>query len=715
MSPALYGQADPTSVVLQKLVRDANGNIVEEVPPEATFSVFLNGNTKKVLIDNAPRWDGIETNIDGHGTFSVELGNFPNLGEGDTATVRFTDNILSQQGTFSVVINTIPWSDPNPFGALELKNKSFPSAPDSIRYSLSGDGFPRLEWKITEGIQYMVYRRVFQDRLINGDSRFLYTLIADSINTGSFTDTSVDPDKNYGYIIYAKDSNGKISSHSVDPSLDFDECFTLSGWNREGCKAMEPDNLYNNGLAKTPPMGWNSWNKFGCNINADLIKSTADAMVKSGMKDAGYQYINIDDCWMASSRDAQGKLQADPIRFPNGIKAVADYVHSKGLKIGIYSSAGTLTCQGLPASLDHEQIDAQTFADWGIDYLKYDNCNNQGRPAKTRYKTMSDALLSVDQPIVYSICEWGQNDPWKWAPSMGNLWRTTGDIWGEWAKNGNGAQNSVLLILDKQTNLFPYAGPGHWNDPDMLEVGNGSLTITESKAHFSLWAMLAAPLIAGNDLRNMPNDVNKILTDKDLITIDQDSLGIQGRKIRDDGEIEIWARPLINNQVAVLLLNRGSQPATIKTDIDEIGFHAYPNNNSDYVLRNLWAQTETTTSGNIESTVPSHGATVFKVGSKSDVAIDENEEKPRHYSLKPNYPNPFNPVTQIRFTLPVMQKVTLTIYDITGRKVKTLVNAVLPAGSYQETFDGNHLASGVYLYQLKTGGFQKVRKMMLIK
>jgi len=684
ISPALYGQSAPTSVVLQKFVRDVDGNIVEEAPPEATFTVFLNGNTSKVLIDNAPRWDGADINIDGHGTFSVELGNFPNLVEGDTATVRFTDNKLNQQGAFSVIIDHIPWADPNPFGALRLEHKKFPAIPDSVQYSLSENGYPKLEWKTTPDSQYLIYRRVFQDHLFNGDSRFLYTLIADSLDRGSFTDTSVDLNKNYGYIIFARNSDGNISSHSIDPSLNFDECLTLSGWNREGCKAMQPDNLYNNGLAQTPPMGWNSWNKFGCDINAELIKSMADAMVSSGLKDAGYEYINIDDCWMASSRDAQGKLKSDPTRFPNGIKAVADYVHSKGLKIGIYSSAGTLTCQGLPASLDHEQVDAQSFADWGIDYLKYDNCNNQGRPAKTRFQTMSDALLSVGRPIVYSICEWGQNDPWTWAPSMGNLWRTTGDIWGEWATNGNGAQNSVLLILDKQTQLFPYAGPGHWNDPDMLEVGNGSLSLTESRAHFSLWAMLAAPLIAGNDLRNMTDDVKNILTNKDIISIDQDSLGIQGRKIREDGDIEVWARPLMDHQVAVLLLNRGSQQATIKTDIHEIGFHTTQNYNSDYVLRNLWTKTETTTSGNIESTVPSHGATVFKVGSASDVAIEKNEERPRHFSLKPNYPNPFNPTTQIRFTLPEMQKVMLTIFDITGRKVKILVNGVLPAGSYQK-------------------------------
>ena len=282
------------------------------------------------------------------------------------------------------------------------------------------------------------------------------------------------------------------------------------------------------GLAPTPPMGWNSWNKFGCRIDENLIRETADAMVSSGMKDAGYKYVNIDDCWEATARDANGRLTTDTARFPHGMKALADYVHSKGLKIGIYSSAGTGTCQRRPASLDHEVVDAQTFAEWGIDYLKYDNCNNQNRPAVERYKAMGDALKATGRPIVFSLCEWGQNTSWEWGKSVGgDLWRTTGDIRDQWA--------SVVRLLDLQVGLEKYSGPNAWNDPDMLEVGNGRMTYDEYVAHFSLWALMNAPLIAGNDLRSMSDSTKMILENKEVIAVDQDWGGVQGRKVRDDG------------------------------------------------------------------------------------------------------------------------------------------------------------------------------------
>src|SRR5437867_3169869 len=301
------------------------------------------------------------------------------------------------------------------------------------------------------------------------------------------------------------------------------------------------------GLAPTPPMGWNSWNKFGCRIDERLIRETADAMVTSGMRDAGYHYVNIDDCWEAPARDANGHLTTDTTRFPGGMKALADYVHAKGLKIGIYSSAGTGTCQRRPASLDHEAADARKFAEWGIDYLKYDNCNNENRPALERYRAMGEALKATGRPIVYSLCEWGQNRPWEWARSVGGqLWRTTGDISDRWS--------SVLKILDQQVGLEPYSGPNAWNDPDMLEVGNGRMTNREYIAHFSLWALLNAPLIAGNDLRSMSDSTRLILTNREVIAVNQDWGGMQGHKARDDGEQEVWMKPMSSGDAAVVLL-----------------------------------------------------------------------------------------------------------------------------------------------------------------
>ncbi|MEU4744248.1 glycoside hydrolase family 27 protein, partial [Actinosynnema sp. NPDC023658] len=267
--------------------------------------------------------------------------------------------------------------------------------------------------------------------------------------------------------------------------------------------------------ATTPPMGWNSWNKFGCNIDEDLIRQTADAIVASGMKDAGYTYVNIDDCWAAPERDAQGRLQPDPVRFPGGISGLADYVHGKGLKLGIYSSAGTKTCAGYPASLDHEEVDARTWADWGVDYLKYDNCYNENRPALDRYRAMGEALRKTGRDIVYSLCEWGQNKPWEGLGRQvgAQLWRTTGDISDNWG--------SMLGILDQQVGLEGFSGPGGWNDPDMLEVGNGGMTDAQYRAHFALWAVLNAPLIAGNDIRSMDDATRRILLNPDLLAVDR--------------------------------------------------------------------------------------------------------------------------------------------------------------------------------------------------
>jgi alpha-galactosidase len=288
-----------------------------------------------------------------------------------------------------------------------------------------------------------------------------------------------------------------------------------------------------NNLALTPPMGWNSWNKFGCNVNEDMIKGMADGMVKSGMKDAGYQYVVIDDCWQVS-RDQDGNIVPDPKHFPSGIKTLTDYVHSLGLKFGIYSDAGSKTCAGRPGGLGHEYQDALKYASWGVDYLKYDWCSTTTQEAKSSYANIRHALDASGRPIVLSICEWGTAKPWLWGKEVGgNLWRSTGDIQDRWGgtKNwpdGSCCSNGVLAIVDQQVGIESFAGPGHWNDPDMLEVGNGGMTTEEYRSHFSMWAMLAAPLIAGNDLRDMKPEIHDILTNKEVIAVDQDPLGSEG-------------------------------------------------------------------------------------------------------------------------------------------------------------------------------------------
>lgn len=304
-----------------------------------------------------------------------------------------------------------------------------------------------------------------------------------------------------------------------------------------GTKKEVPDSVFN-ALAQTPPMGWNSWNKFGCNVSEQLIKEMADAMIATGMKDAGYEYLVIDDCWQVG-RDEEGNIQVDPKRFPNGMKALADYVHAKGLKMGIYSCAGSETCQGRPGSRGYQFQDARTYAAWGIDYLKYDWCSNEGQKAEAAYRTMSDALKACGRPIVFSICEWGENEPWKWGKGIGHLWRITPDIRDCYQCVFDWGGVGVLDIIDKMADLYPYAGPGHWNDAEMLEVGNGGMTRDEYITHFSMWCMLAAPLMSGNDLRNMDKETIEILTNKEVIAINQDKKGEQARRFMDMGEKEI--------------------------------------------------------------------------------------------------------------------------------------------------------------------------------
>jgi alpha-galactosidase len=370
-----------------------------------------------------------------------------------------------------------------------------------------------------------------------------------------------------------------------------------------------------NTLALTPPMGWNSWNKFACNVSEDMIRSMADAVVKSGMKDAGYEYVNIDDCWQVS-RDAQGNIVADPQRFPHGMKAVGDYIHSLGLKFGVYSDAGSKTCAGRPGGLGHEYQDAIQYAAWGVDYLKYDWCNTTTQDAKASYANMRAALDSSGRSIVLSICEWGTAKPWLWGKEVGgNLWRTTDDINDRWGgpqkwPNGSCCSYGVTGILDLQVGLASYAGPGHWNDPDMLEVGNGGMTDTEYRAHFSLWAILAAPLIAGNDLRNMRLEIHDILTNKEVIAVDQDPLGHEGERVWKNGDFEVWAKQLKDGGRAVVLLNRGSAEAEIAANWEDLG---YPDHSSASV-RDLWQHKDVGKfTGKFSASVPSHGVVMVTV------------------------------------------------------------------------------------------------------
>jgi alpha-galactosidase len=367
--------------------------------------------------------------------------------------------------------------------------------------------------------------------------------------------------------------------------------------------AVVPAQALENGLARTPPMGWNSWNRFGCNVSEKLIKEIADAMVTTGMKDAGYEYLVIDDCWQVS-RDQQGNILPDPQHFPSGMKALADYVHSKGLKFGIYSDAGTGTCQNRPGSRGYEFQDARQYAAWGVDYLKYDWCNSSTQDVKASYTIMRDALKASGRPIVFSLCEWGVESPWKWAAEIGNLWRTTQDIIDCWSCTGEGTGLGVMQILDLQADIGDAAGPGHWNDPDMLEVGNPGLSLEESRAHFSLWCMLAAPLMAGNDLRSMPAALREILTNKEVIAVNQDPLGHQAAKARDYGDTEVWRKELSGNSAAYALLNRSDVPKEIALHLE-----------TAKQVRDLWKHQDLKVSadGFLRAQVPPHDVVMVKV------------------------------------------------------------------------------------------------------
>jgi alpha-galactosidase len=370
---------------------------------------------------------------------------------------------------------------------------------------------------------------------------------------------------------------------------------------------IEPPPLHkvpSNGLAKTPPMGWNSWNLFQGKIDDQTVRTMADAMVTSGMRDAGYVYVNIDDTW-EGVRDAQGNLPSNH-KFPD-MKALADYVHSKGLKLGIYSSPGTRTCASYPGSYGHEEQDAKTFAAWGIDYLKYDWCsagmiykNEQLQPV---YQKMGDALQATGRPIVYSLCQYGMEKVEKWGPEVGgNLWRTTGDIRDEWS--------SMIENVEKQVPTAPYAGPGHWNDPDMLEIGNGHMTDDEYRTHMSLWALVASPLLAGNDIRTMSPVTKSILLNKEVIAIDQDALGKQASPVKN-GDLETWVKPLADGSVAVGVVNLGSAAAKATVNASDLKLAGVKS------ARDLWSHKDVQfTGGAYSAQVPSHGVLLLRVSAK---------------------------------------------------------------------------------------------------
>ncbi len=370
------------------------------------------------------------------------------------------------------------------------------------------------------------------------------------------------------------------------------------------CTAQAPP------VAATPPMGWNSWNHFAGKIDDATVRAQADAMVSSGMRDAGYVYINIDDTW-EGQRDAQGVLHTNS-KFPD-MKALARYVHGKGLKLGIYSSPGPKTCANFEGSYGHEEQDAQTYADWGIDYLKYDLCGlrelmkDAGSPEAAHkmmvdaYIKMRDALRKTGRPIVYSLCQYGDDAVWQWGASVGgNLWRTTGDI--------SDRYSSMAEIGFSQAGLAKYAGPGHWNDPDMLEVGNGGMNLEEYRTHLSLWAILAAPLLAGNDLSTMKPETVALLTNREVIAIDQDPAGKEGDRVRAEGPMEIWSRALADGSTAVALFNRHPDPLEMQVDLRELGFA------NGGKARDIWeAKDLGTIQGKYQARVPGHGVVLLRV------------------------------------------------------------------------------------------------------
>ena len=376
------------------------------------------------------------------------------------------------------------------------------------------------------------------------------------------------------------------------------------------------------GLAQTPPMGWNSWNTFAIDINEQLVRDIADAFVNLGLKESGYEYIVLDDGWITHERDASGNLVADPAKFPSGMKNLADYVHGKGLKFGLYNCAGTKTCAGFPGSRGHEYQDALLYASWGIDFLKYDWCNTGKLNAEEAYTTMRDALYAAGRPVVFSICEWGTDEPWKWAKDIGHLWRVSGDITPCWdCEYGYGGWSSlgVWRIINLRKGIRSASGPGHWNDFDMMEVGNG-MTSGEDRVHFGMWAMLASPLIMGNDLRSASKQTLDILTNKEVIAVNQDPLGVQGFRLMNDGDLDIWLKPLADGAWAMCFVNMKEAPLDINFDWnrDQIG-DSFVGRSLDigqhtYSIRDLFNKKDIgTTAQNLKAVIPGHDCLMVRL------------------------------------------------------------------------------------------------------
>ncbi len=362
-------------------------------------------------------------------------------------------------------------------------------------------------------------------------------------------------------------------------------------------------------LVLTPPLGWNSWNVFHENINEKQIQEIADAMVSSGLKDAGYIYLNLDDNWMDTKRDAQGNLQNNPKTFPSGMKAIADYVHAKGLKFGLYGDRGKRTCHHYNSKWDsqsgsngHEEQDAKKLAEWGVDYWKYDNCDSDPNTQEKDYTAMSKALRNSGRDIVFSICMWEYKE---WMPKIANLWRTTFDIGPEWISTS--WYRGVYEIIDANNKYWQIAKPGHWNDPDMLEVGNRGLSYEEQRSQMTMWSIMAAPIMISSDVRSMSNETKELYLNKDMIAINQDSLGVQGHRISDVNGKQVWTKPLKNGDIAVALLNNNSSTQTVECNFADLGVEG------EVEVRDAWKKKDLGPLSHVSIELPAHGSALLRL------------------------------------------------------------------------------------------------------
>ncbi|MFN8074522.1 MAG: alpha-galactosidase [Kineosporiaceae bacterium] len=458
-----------------------------------------------------------------------------------------------------------------------------------------------------------------------------------------------------------------------------------------------------NGVAKTPPLGWNSWNSFGCNPSETLVRQMADAMVNSGMRDAGYQYVVIDDCWFNPNRDSAGNIQPNTSRFPNGMKAVGDYLHSKGLKFGIYEGPLTKTCAqyfnsypGATGSKGHEYADAKQFASWGVDYLKYDWCDPSGSidDQVRTFNVMRDALAATGRPIVYSINSnsvHSKTGPQRNWGDVANMWRTTEDIQDMWMSNQtNGYPMGVQNIVNVTVPLAAYAKPGQWNDMDMLEVGRGGMTDTEQRSHFALWAIMNSPLIAGNDLRTMSTTTRDILTNRDLLAINQDPLGMQARQISFDGTRRVLAKPMADGSWAVALFNQGTSTTTISTNAAAIGATGGP-----FTLKDAWTKAVTTTTGDISASVPGHGTVVYRVTRASTPTPTTTTPSPTTSSPDPTTSSPTT-------SGPTLPKKSFSLVNAAGSACLDAPNSATTDGTQPIVWTCHSAANQAWVLKKKT-------------